>query len=67
MIDLPGGGGRFIYSVAAPAPGTVQLTSRLNLRNAVYAADQYAGLREFYARLLARQNEKLVIQKKAGG
>ena len=67
VVDLPNDGGRFLYSVAASTPGTVQLTSRLNLRNTVYPADQYAGLRELYQRLLAKQGEKLVIQKKASG
>ncbi|MFD2718350.1 DUF3857 domain-containing protein [Hymenobacter monticola] len=67
VVDLPGGGGRFLYSVAAPSPGVVQLTSRLNLRKPVYTAAEYAGLRELYAQLMAHQAEKLVIQKKAGG
>lgn len=39
IIDLPNGSGRFLYGVAVTAPGTVRLTSRLTLRNAVYAAD----------------------------
>ena len=67
MVDLPNGSGRFLYGVVATAPGTVQLTSRLTLRNAVYAADQYANLRELYRQLLEKQDEKLIIQKKAGG
>ncbi|MBF9143502.1 DUF3857 domain-containing protein [Hymenobacter properus] len=67
VVDLPEQGGRFIYSVAAVSPGVVQLTSRLNLRKPVYAAAEYASLRELYSQLMARQAEKLVIQKKAGG
>ncbi|WP_201979269.1 DUF3857 domain-containing protein [Hymenobacter rubidus] len=67
VVNLPDNGGRFIYSVSAVGPGNVQLTSRLNLRNTVYAANQYPNLRELYRLLLARQNEKLIIQKKAGG
>jgi hypothetical protein len=66
VVDLPNGGGRFIYSVTASTPGLVQLTSRLSLRNTVYPAEQYAGLRELYRIMLARHSEKLIIQKKSG-
>ena len=65
VVDLPNGGGRFLYSVNATAPGTVQLTSRLNLRKSLYGAEEYASLREFYRLMLAKQSEKLVIKKKA--
>ncbi|MBC8085078.1 MAG: hypothetical protein H7Z21_17920, partial [Hymenobacter sp.] len=66
VVEMPGGSGRFTYSVTPTGPGTVQLTSRLTLRNAVYPAGEYAGLRELYRLLLARHEEKLIIQK-AGG
>ena len=65
MLDLPDGGGRYFYSVAATAPGTVQLTSRLSLRKPIYAAQDYQNLREFYRLMLTKQAEKLVIKKKA--
>ncbi|MDQ2795226.1 MAG: DUF3857 domain-containing protein [Bacteroidota bacterium] len=65
VVDLPDGGGRFMYSVAAGAPGTVQITSRLNLRKSVYAAAEYTNLREFYRLMLEKQGERLVIKKKA--
>ncbi|MBF9236822.1 DUF3857 domain-containing protein [Hymenobacter sp. BT683] len=65
-INLPHDTGRFRYTVGSPKPGVVQLTSRLTLSNAVYPAEEYANLRELYRLLLARQSEKLIIQKKAG-
>ena len=65
VVDLPGGSGRFVYSATAPTPGTVQFTSRLSLREALYPAGQYANLRELYRLMLAKQSEKLVIKKKA--
>ncbi|MDO7853197.1 DUF3857 domain-containing protein [Hymenobacter convexus] len=65
VMDLPDGGGRFLYSVATTAPGVVQLTSRLNLRKPSYTAAEYASLREFYRLMLEKQGEKLVIRKKA--
>jgi hypothetical protein len=65
IIDLPNNGGRFIYNVSGATPGEVQLTSRLNLRNTMYQAEEYAHLREFYRLMLEKQAEKLVIKKKA--
>jgi hypothetical protein len=67
VVDLPEGGGRFMCTVAAAAPGAVTLTSRLTLRNPVYSAAQYPNLRELYRLMLEKQGEKLIIQKKAGG
>ena len=65
-VELPNGGGRFVCSAATPAQGTVVLTSRLSLAHAVYPAAHYANLRELYRRLLEKQGERLVVQKKAG-
>ena len=45
VVELPDGGGRFMYSVATAAPGAVTLTSHLTLRNAVYSAAQYPTAR----------------------
>jgi hypothetical protein len=64
VVDLPEGGGRFLYSVTN-LNGSVQLTSRLNLRKPVYTAEEYAHLREFYRLMLEKQGEKLIIKKKA--
>lgn len=65
VVALPDEGGRYFYSVTALTPGTVQITSRLNLRKSVYAANEYVSLREFYRLMLEKQGEKLVIKKKA--
>jgi hypothetical protein len=64
-VALPDEGGRYLYSVTTPTPGTVQITSRLSLRKPVYAAQEYVSLREFYRLMLEKQGEKLVIKKKA--
>ena len=66
-FSLANKGGRLLYSVAVPAPGRVQLTTRLTLANTVYAAEEYAGLRELYRLLLEKQGEKLIIKKKIAG
>ena len=65
-LELPNGGGRFVCSATTPAPGTVVLTSRLSLAKTVYPAADYSNLRELYRRLLEKQGEQLVVQKKAG-
>ena len=65
VVDMPDNGGRFLYNVAVTTPGVVQITSRLSLRKAMYGADEYVHLREFYRLMLEKQGEKLVIKKKA--
>ena len=64
IIDLPEGGGRFLCTVTADAPGVVQLMSRMSLRKPIYAAEEYAQLREFYRLMLEKQGERLIIKKK---
>ena len=63
IVDLPDHGGRYLYSASSPTPGTVQLVSRLTLTKAVYGAEEYANLREFYRLALAKQSEALVLKK----
>ncbi|RZL02332.1 MAG: transglutaminase domain-containing protein, partial [Hymenobacter sp.] len=63
VVDLPDHGGRYLYSATSPTPGTVQLISRLVLNKAVYGAEEYANLREFYRLALAKQSEALVLKK----
>ncbi len=65
-IALPEGG-RYVYGVVSPTPGTVQITSHLNLDKPVYTAGEYSNLRELYRLMLARQGERLVVRKKSGG
>jgi hypothetical protein len=62
VIDLPDGGGRFVYS-ATTTGATVQLTSRLTLRKAIYSAEEYQHLRELYRLMLEKQASQLEIKK----
>jgi hypothetical protein len=64
ILDLPDNGGRFMYS-ATSQNGAVQVVSRLNLRKPVYSAEEYASLREFYTRMLAKHAEQIVVKKKS--
>ena len=66
VVQLPDGSARFVFRAATTGTG-VQLSSRLVLNSPVYAAAQYANLRELYHLMLARQGERLVLQKKPGG
>jgi hypothetical protein len=63
-VELPDGGGRFLYNISAEG-ATVNITSRMTLRKPVYGATDYEYLREFYRLMLAKQGEKLIIRKKA--
>ena len=63
LVELPDEGGRYLYALSSTG-NTVQLTSRLILRKPVYEAAEYEHLRELYRLMLAKQAEKLVIQKK---
>jgi hypothetical protein len=62
-LSLPDKGGRYVYSATSPAPGTVQLVSRLTLDKPIYGAEEYGTLREFYRLALAKQAEALVLKK----
>ncbi|MBX0292175.1 DUF3857 and transglutaminase domain-containing protein [Hymenobacter sp. HSC-4F20] len=63
-VEIPEGGGRFLYSVQ-PGQGTLQIISRLSLMRPVYSAEEYAHLREFFTHVITKQGEKLVLKKKA--
>lgn len=61
-ISLPGGGGRFLYQVRQDG-NTVHVSSKMMITRARYAPKEYAGLREFYDRVVKKQAEPLVIRK----
>ena len=65
VVELSDGSARYLFSTATVG-STVQVVSRLILRSPVYAAAQYAELRELYRLMLARQGERLVVRKKSG-
>ena len=64
-LALADQGGRYTYTASSPAPGTVQLVSRLTLDKPVYSPEEYHALRELYRQMLAKQAEAIVV-KKAG-
>jgi len=62
-LALPDNGGRFIYHMVESKPGTWQISARLQLAKTSFAPSQYASLREFYNRALAKYGEMLVLQR----
>ncbi|MCB2379689.1 DUF3857 domain-containing protein [Hymenobacter sp. BT635] len=63
VLDLPAGGGRYTYQVTQPTPESVQLLSRLQYARPVYGPAEYAALRAFNARIVAKQAEPLVLKR----
>ncbi|MBO0357418.1 DUF3857 domain-containing protein [Hymenobacter sp. BT186] len=62
-LALPNGGGRFLYQASQPTPETVQITTRLQLYKPIYSPDEYASLREFHQRAVAKYAEMLVVRR----
>jgi hypothetical protein len=62
MFDLPNGGGQYVYE-AQQQGSTLQVSSRLLLRKALYQPSEYAALRELFVRSIAKHAEPLVLQK----
>lgn len=54
----------FFEYVAQKSETTIQLRSRIKLKNAVFAAEEYKGLRDFFAFIVKKQGEQIVFKKK---
>jgi len=63
LIALPGGGGKYTYSVMQMG-NTISVTSQLIINKSVFVPNEYPILREFYNQVLAKQAEQLVLKKK---
>ncbi|UOQ55125.1 DUF3857 domain-containing protein [Hymenobacter cellulosivorans] len=62
-MEIPGGTGRYVYQVTQPTPGSVELSARLQLNRAEYSPEEYGALREMNRRIIAKQNEPLVLKR----
>lgn len=60
-IGLPDDAGSFIYKVQQ-AGQILVVNSTLKINKVVFPADEYPILREFYAQLVAKQNESIVLK-----
>lgn len=60
---LPGGAGRFFYSVSNMG-STVAITCQLIINKSKFEPTEYSILREFYTQVVAKQSEQLVLKRK---
>ena len=61
-IALPNGGGRFVYSVNN-LNGLVSITTQFIISKSLFNQMEYENLREFYAQVVAKNDEQIVIKK----
>ena len=61
-FSLTDNSARFVYSLTA-SDSTINLSSQLMFNRAVFEADEYPVVREFYGRVLAKQAEQIVLKK----
>jgi transglutaminase-like putative cysteine protease len=62
-VSLPNNGGRFIYQVSVSAENELLVTSRILLRQTMYYADDYPALREWFAQIVAKHAEQVVLKR----
>lgn len=62
-IYLPNNKGKYLFMIKAEN-GVIELTSQLIISKAVITADEYADLRELFSKMIAKQNEQIVLKKK---
>ena len=62
-INMPDNSAKFIYSINAVG-NVIQLNIKLNIKNTLYSQDQYPYLKEFYAQVISKINEPILLQRK---
>jgi hypothetical protein len=45
-------------------PDRVQIVSKLNINKAIFSPEEYSNLRDTFAKIVAKQNEQIVLKKK---
>lgn len=63
VFMLPENGGKFLFS-ANLVGNTINVSSQLTIFKNIFLEDEYAGLREFYDRIVAKQAEQIVLKRK---
>jgi hypothetical protein len=63
QVSFNGGEGFFHYLIQKDE-NRVQLRSHVKLNHAIFAAEDYDSLRNFFAYILKKQNEQIVFKKK---
>lgn len=59
-LALPNGGGKFMFTVVEKG-GVIQSMSRIVLKKSEYMASEYPYLREFYAKIVEKHAEQIVL------
>ncbi len=62
LIALPGKAGKYTYSITTMG-NVVAITSTLDIKKNLFTAQDYSTLREFFAKMVAKQSEQLVLKK----
>lgn len=62
-MALPEGGGRFTFS-ASVVGNVINVTSNFQINRPIFGQPEYPQLREFYAQVVAKQAEQIVLKKK---
>ena len=62
-ISLPNEGGKFIYGVQIEG-NIIKVNSKISLKKTLYPLGEYQPLREFYNRIITKQQEQIVLKRK---
>jgi len=60
---LPSNAGRYIYSISANGR-IITVTSQLMINKTMFLQEEYPALRQFYAEIVAKQAEQIVLKKR---
>lgn len=63
VMALPENAGRYTYNVTTVG-NTISITSNFVISRNIFTQAEYANLREFYAQVIAKMSEQIVLKKK---
>ena len=55
---------KFDYLVNNPIANMVQITCKFSITRALFAPEEYKHLKDFFAKIVSKQNEQIVLKKK---
>ncbi|CAN5546897.1 hypothetical protein BH23BAC1_BH23BAC1_11580 [soil metagenome] len=64
MLTLPENTGKFMYTIVQNG-NTIQISSKLSLSKGIFMDETYGYLREFFAQIVAKHSEQLVLRKQS--
>jgi hypothetical protein len=62
-LQLPNNAATLIYQVAF-VNNTIQFSCKLNINKEIFLSEEYADLKEFYAQIIKKQEEPVILKKK---